>query len=122
MDAALAQALKELAYKLIALASGETAPSPTDRPGMVAVRPTGALGGGVVHWWPATEEVQGENAWGYMSRMSRTKNRRRLGCTTSRRNCSAVTDSCSPPCRKVAPGRNRPTGSPTATCGSTRRR
>ena len=47
---------------------------PAGRPGMVAVRPTGARGGGVVHWWPAPQEAQGENGWGYMSRMSRTKN------------------------------------------------
>jgi len=74
MNEALAQELKALAYRLIALASDGAIMTDESRPGMVAVRPNGVRGSGVVHWWPATEEVQGENAWGYMSRMARTKN------------------------------------------------
>jgi len=72
MNAALAAELKTLAQRILTLL-GEVEQE-AERPGFVAVRPNGALGGGVVHWWPVPEEAQGENAWGYMSRMARTKN------------------------------------------------
>ena len=42
-------------------------------PGMVAVRPTGVKGEGIVYYWPEPQEEMGENAWGYMSSLARTK-------------------------------------------------
>lgn len=56
------------------LAQLEAVNPQAEPPGMVAVRPTGVKGQGVVHYWPKPEEELGENAWGYLSRMSRTKN------------------------------------------------
>jgi len=72
MNAALAAELKTLAQRILTLL-GEVEQE-NERPGYVAVRPTGALGGGVVHWWPVPEEAKGENAWGYLTRMARTTN------------------------------------------------
>ncbi len=56
------------------LAQLEAVNPDAEPPGMVAVRPTGVKGAGIVHYWPEPQEAMGENAWGYMSRMARTKN------------------------------------------------
>ena len=69
-----ALALKEVAYKLIGIATGETATLPLAfPPGTVPVKPTGVRGAGIVRYWPEPKPTEGENAWGYMIRMARTK-------------------------------------------------
>lgn len=53
----------------------ETGKFPTTsehREGMVAVHPTGVLGKGITHWYPAPDPQ--ENIWGYITRLARTKN------------------------------------------------
>ncbi len=54
-----ALALKEVAYKLIGIATGEPgAELPIDHPpGTVPVKPTGVLGAGKVRYWPQPIEV-----------------------------------------------------------------
>ena len=69
-----ALALKDIAYRMIALATGETATLPLAfPPGTVPVKPTGVRGAGLVRYWPEPKPSEGENAWGYMIRMARTK-------------------------------------------------
>lgn len=70
----LQQALLEIAHKLTLIATGEDVSLPLAfPPGTVPVRPTGAQGRGVVRFWPEPKPETGETAWGYMIRMSRTK-------------------------------------------------
>ena len=64
--------VKDLAYKMIALATGESLPLAFP-PGTVPVKPTGVHGAGIVRYWPEPKPAEGETAWGYMIRMSRTK-------------------------------------------------
>lgn len=61
------QALLEIAHKLTLIAAGETPPAelPLDHPpGTVAVRPTGVLGAGKIHYWPEYKPEHG-NVLGY---------------------------------------------------------
>ncbi|MBK9704804.1 MAG: hypothetical protein IPO75_15930 [Betaproteobacteria bacterium] len=55
------------------LAQLEAVNPDAEPPGMVAVRPTGVKGAGIVRYWPEPKPTEGENAWGYMIRMARTK-------------------------------------------------
>jgi hypothetical protein len=73
-------ALKDIAYKMIALATGEPATELPIAfpPGTVPVKPTGVIGSGKVRFWPeakASVPPSGnvELFWSYCLRMSETK-------------------------------------------------